>query len=794
MDFKNNIWSYLQELSSELSLSNDKGEKTLEKKFRYIDASCKEVPLANYIGIKKSIREYKLPSTVIYPFGCNASQKEAVEKALTNQISVIQGPPGTGKTQTILNIIANLLLAGKTILIVSNSNAATENVAEKLSKKGTDLGFLVAELGSKENEDKFKENPPQPPIMNGWEDVLVYDFVNRIQTSLTKLEEGFDKQSRLSRLRLELSSLLVEKEHFQNNHSRGVPEVYGWLNSKASFDLLRLKLTCEGLSEIGKDRNLWFYVKWLFKFGFKSYPYLHEPLISIIEMSDSAFYYAREKEIREEIKECEKFLESNNIGKLGKDLSSNSLSLLKYHIARQWGKKSINNMKPFLYTKDFYDKYPIVLSSTYSATKSLYNNVLFDYVIMDESSQVDIVKGALSLACARNCVIVGDEKQLPPILGNNVDVLRSIESKYKVPSKYSSDKGFLSSVCEVIPDAPQTLLREHYRCHHKIINFCNEKYYNGNLVIMTDEDGMDDKDVVNVIEVDGGHMLRENIEGKVSSYNMTEIDIIEKIVSKQGWKKEDFGIISPYIHQCHYIKEKLGYEAYSIDKFQGHECKYIIISFVSDRQSKFIDDPQRLNVAISRAVEKIFVIVNKFAIEGNKNIKDLYEYALYNNCKVEHYKFNYVFDLLYLPYTKERELFFLRQDYDKNSPLSENLMLSIVRSVLKEECLCGIEIVTHYPLSLLVRDESVLSDEERMFIRRDSHIDILLYATISKKPLLCIEVDGATYHEKDVQSHRDIMKDDILKKYGIPIVRFSTKDNLSIDNVRYVILGSMKGQ
>ena len=33
-----------------------------------------------------------------------------VKNALENQISVIQGPPGTGKTQTILNIIANLLI------------------------------------------------------------------------------------------------------------------------------------------------------------------------------------------------------------------------------------------------------------------------------------------------------------------------------------------------------------------------------------------------------------------------------------------------------------------------------------------------------------------------------------------------------------------------------------------------------------------------------------------------------------------------------------------------------------
>ena len=62
-----------------------------------------------------------------------------MEAALCHQVSIVQGPPGTGKTQTILNIIANLLLAGKTILVVSNNNSAVENIAEKLQREGLGL-------------------------------------------------------------------------------------------------------------------------------------------------------------------------------------------------------------------------------------------------------------------------------------------------------------------------------------------------------------------------------------------------------------------------------------------------------------------------------------------------------------------------------------------------------------------------------------------------------------------------------------------------------------------------------
>lgn len=72
---------------------------------------------------------------------------------MENQISIIEGPPGTGKTQTILNIIANIVKSGQTVAIVSNNNSATENVYEKLQKYGLD--FLCAQLGKKENKINF---------------------------------------------------------------------------------------------------------------------------------------------------------------------------------------------------------------------------------------------------------------------------------------------------------------------------------------------------------------------------------------------------------------------------------------------------------------------------------------------------------------------------------------------------------------------------------------------------------------------------------------------------------------
>ena len=79
--------------------------KALDK----IDVSEPRSALSNYLGGTNPLRN-RVADTLIYPFGCNESQKLAVETAFANGITIVEGPPGTGKTQTILNIIANLIV------------------------------------------------------------------------------------------------------------------------------------------------------------------------------------------------------------------------------------------------------------------------------------------------------------------------------------------------------------------------------------------------------------------------------------------------------------------------------------------------------------------------------------------------------------------------------------------------------------------------------------------------------------------------------------------------------------
>ena len=188
------------------------------------------------------------------------------------------------------------------------------------------------------------------------------------------------------------------------------------------------------------------------------------------------------------------------------------------------------------------EEYPIILSTTFSSKSSLSADVVYDYLIMDEASQVDVATGALALSCARNAVIVGDTKQLPNVVTEDVKKrAEAIFNSFYIHDGYRFTKSFLQSVLDVMPDVTQTLLREHYRCHPKIINFCNQKFYRGELVIMTEDKG--EGDVLAVIKTVPGNHVRDH-------YSQRQIDVIKnEVIPMYVADAENTGIIAPYKNQ-----------------------------------------------------------------------------------------------------------------------------------------------------------------------------------------------------------------------------------------------------
>ncbi|MBI4331183.1 MAG: DUF4011 domain-containing protein [Chloroflexi bacterium] len=86
------------------------------------------------------------PERTFQILDADSSQQEAIAAALAGVSFVLQGPPGTGKSQTIANIIAECLVAGKRVLFVSEKMAALEVVKRRLGQCG--LGEFCLELHS----------------------------------------------------------------------------------------------------------------------------------------------------------------------------------------------------------------------------------------------------------------------------------------------------------------------------------------------------------------------------------------------------------------------------------------------------------------------------------------------------------------------------------------------------------------------------------------------------------------------------------------------------------------------
>lgn len=774
-------WDYLNKLAAETSLLTDDNISILSKQYQKVDVKRDNVPLAQYLGSKSKLDTHKMPKQLYYPFGCNASQKAAVEAALTHQVSIIQGPPGTGKTQTILNIIANLLMQNKTVLVVSNNNSAVENVAEKLEKES--LGFIVAQLGSAQNRDAFFNNQPSCPAMDNW---LLEDksaVKERCKKALAEVSKGFEGQLQQAKLQAEHAALQLEREH--NEKLCASNESEGWLRNRASSSLLKLLHSYQLLNEGQKAVGIWYKLKWSLRMGMRMFSFLKKPSSRVVAELEAAYYDARLREIENELETIGSSLDAIQLPHHVKELRSTSLQLLKAAIAGRYAGKQRERWKPSdLYRQSaaFLAAYPVVLSTTYSAKSCISPDHVFDYVIMDEASQVDIKTGALALSCATHAVIVGDDKQLPNVVGQEeATALRAIQETYQVEESYNAiTHSFLKSCLEIFRDAPVTLLREHYRCHPQIIEFCNRKFYDRELVAMTADEN--EEKVLEVVYTGKGNYARGHL-------NQREIDVIKEEIMPQFSENESVGIITPYRLQAEEINKTLGKDiASTVHKFQGRECDAIILSMVDNVPTEFSDDANLLNVAISRAKTRLCVVTNENEKPQESILGQLIDYMKYNNCEETQSKLHSVFDLLYKSYTAER-LAFEASHKKISEHLSENLVYDALTKAIEKLQWDNVAVLCHYPLSRLIADWSSLNEKEKAFAESPlAHVDFLVYNSLTKQPMQVFEVDGWQFHQNnEALQSRDQLKDSLLTKFGLCPQRISTTDTFNVETCKSML-------
>lgn len=125
----------------------------------------------------------------------NDSQKEGLQSALNNKITVLKGPPGSGKTSTISEIITKLTddLSYYPVLVVAASNLAVDNIAERMIDKYKDSILRIVSIAK---EPEYNENHPLADIClhNKLKSILPplllgdYNRLRNSQSSMTKKE------------------------------------------------------------------------------------------------------------------------------------------------------------------------------------------------------------------------------------------------------------------------------------------------------------------------------------------------------------------------------------------------------------------------------------------------------------------------------------------------------------------------------------------------------------------------------------------------------------------------------
>lgn len=472
-------FTYLKELSNYIPL--EENNEGISKLFELITVMNPYSVLVNYLN-PKTIKKMKKCNSVIYPFGFNVSQKEAVEKALNNQISIIDSSSITSKTEGILNIVANAVIEDKSVAIVTNSDFAALKFIEML--KQYRLDFIAARLEG--NEDGFSDDK-----YNAWLELCSYDLENEnlektkenLISSRNTLEEMLENQDKLAVLEIQYSNLVNEISDFQKED----------IGKKLTLPSSLLNLSCDKILSFLEEYTIlirkYGYInflnkmKFFFKYNILTFSFYNNSA-EIIEKAAKARYNSLKlSELKEEMKELENKLEKCDIEDEIEKYKENSMDMLKKFLYKRF---NINNEKTISdedmvsnKLEDLVNKHPVIINSITSFINCVSDDYLFDYLIIDEASDVDVVTGALALLCARNVVIINDLNQLPKVIDDETKKISDeIYSKHVINEGYKySDNSLLSSINKLFSEIPKTVLMGQYRNTRKIRDFNNRKFY-----------------------------------------------------------------------------------------------------------------------------------------------------------------------------------------------------------------------------------------------------------------------------------------------------------------------------
>jgi superfamily I DNA and/or RNA helicase len=264
----------------------------------------------------------------------------------------------------------------------------------------------------------------------------------------------------------------------------------------------------------------------------------------------------------------------------------------------------------------------------------------FDVAIIDEAAQMSIPLAVSIMSKCDKFIFVGDHKQLDPIVPSNTGLSMFKESIFaKLARLYPSDI---------------SLLNISYRLNENLIRIPNQLFYNNQLR----PDSSTIKPNPKFSGIKHENILNNN-DPKILFLHKVfdargrsphEAKIVAELVSdllNNSIEFKDIAIISPYRAQIREIKKALDFKiggvdtdrtkalfVDTVDRMQGQERDYVIYSLANSHpleakvRLEFFYSPNRLNVAITRAIKKCIVISNYKVFDIiDEDLMDIPEYS-----------------------------------------------------------------------------------------------------------------------------------------------------------------------
>lgn len=264
-----------------------------------------------------------------------------------------------------------------------------------------------------------------------------------------------------------------------------------------------------------------------------------------------------------------------------------------------------------------YEKTNIILGTPIGLYDCNFNEESYDVLIVDEAGQCLEPLTWTIIPLAKKIILAGDPFQLPPT----------------VISEEAKRMGFNVSLMEILiaNQHPVHLLDTQYRMESVIAEFSNRYFYGGQL--KSDKQASSDNNHVFFYDTVGADYAEQEDENSSSLYNMEELYFIRRLITSKQIQLQSTVFITPYNGQLHQAKDyfsDIPFRRFStIDSFQGQEADVVVLSLVRsnpNQQIGFLNDYRRINVAMTRARKKLYIIGDSATIGADDFYSKMLDY------------------------------------------------------------------------------------------------------------------------------------------------------------------------